>query len=102
MSKDGIGKLKGKNGYNSGDRGNGHPEPRTSKGKHDTSSRTLDSRSRVQRLLSVKEASLYLGISTWTIRSLGWNGEIPEVKIGRRVLFDREDLDRFIENSKRR
>jgi excisionase family DNA binding protein len=50
----------------------------------------------------VKEASSYLGISVWTMRALGWNGEIPEVKIGRRVLYDKQDLDQFIENSKRR
>ncbi len=56
----------------------------------------------VQRLYSVKEAASYLRLSPWTVRSLGWNGEIPQVKIGRRVLYDREDLNRFIESNKRR
>ncbi len=48
----------------------------------------------------MKEAASYLRLSPWTVRSLGWKGEIPEVKIRRRKLFDREDLDRFIERSK--
>ncbi len=64
--------------------------------------RALDSTSTVRRLFSVQESAAYLGVSAWTMRRLGWNGEISEVKIARRTLFDREDLDRFIERSKRR
>jgi len=56
----------------------------------------------VQRLYNVKEAASYLRLSPWTVRSLGWNGEIPEVKIGRRVLYDRNDLDEFVDRNKRR
>ncbi len=62
---------------------------------------TVDAQTNARRLLSVKEAAAYLGISPWTMRGLGWNGEIPEVKIGRRRLFDRRDLDAFVERSKR-
>ncbi len=62
---------------------------------------TVDAPTNARRLLIVKEAAAYLGISQWTMRGLGWNGEIPEVKIGRRVLFDRRDLDAFVERSKR-
>ncbi len=65
-------------------------------------SRALDSPSHARRLLSVKESALYLGVSPWKMRSLGWGGAVPEVNIGRRTLFDREDLDRFIERSKTR
>ncbi len=54
----------------------------------------------IHRLYTVKEAASYLRLSPWTVRGLGWNGEIPEVKIGRRVLYDRQDLDRFIESVK--
>ncbi len=101
----------------------GHPQRPTNKAKADGLSRPLDSpsqaRSRtrrkkrkkkakrqpcivpgVQRLYSVKEAASYLRLSPWTIRSLGWNGEIPQVKIGRRVLYDRQDLDHYIEGAK--
>ncbi len=81
----------------------GHPQRSANKAKADGLSRPLDSLSHDRRLLSVTEAALYLGgISVWTVRTLGWNGEIPEVKIGRRTLFDREDLDGFIQRSKRR
>jgi len=79
----------------------GHPERPGNKAKSDVLSRPLDFTTQARRLLSVKEAAEYLGISQWTMRGLGWNGEIPEVKIGRRVLFDREDLDAFVERSKR-
>ena len=54
----------------------------------------------VQRLYSVKEAASYLRLSIWTVRSLGWKKEIPEVKIRRRVLYDRQDLDHYIEGAK--
>ncbi len=65
--------------------------------------RALDGTSPVRRLLNVKHAAEYLGgISLWTMRGLGWSGQVPEVRVGRRVLYDRQDLDRFIEASKRR
>ncbi len=62
---------------------------------------TVDAVTNARRLLSVTEAASYLGVSVWTVRTLGWNGEIPQVKIGRRVLYDRPDLDAFVERSKR-
>ncbi|MCZ6481600.1 MAG: helix-turn-helix domain-containing protein [Candidatus Methylomirabilales bacterium] len=64
-------------------------------------SRALDGVSPARRLLNVKHAAEYLGgISLWTMRGLGWSGQVPEVRVGRRVLYDRQDLDRFIETSK--
>ena len=56
----------------------------------------------IHRLFTVKETASYLRLSPWTVRGLGWNGEIPEVKIGRRTLFDQKDVDAFIDRSKRR
>ncbi len=79
----------------------GQPQRPANKAKVDAFSRALDSPSHAPRLLSVKDAAVYLGVSPWTIRSLGWSREIPEVKIGRRVLYDREDLDRYIDRVKR-
>ena len=53
------------------------------------------------RLLSLPEAARYLGgISVWTVRAMAWRGEIPEVRIGRRLLFDVQDLDSLVERSK--
>lgn len=52
------------------------------------------------RLLTVKQAAVYLACSVFAVRSLGWGGQVPSLKIGRRVLFDRRDLDRYVDLSK--
>ena len=54
------------------------------------------------RLLDVKSAAQYLGISPWTLREMQWRGALPYVKFNRRVYFDMEDLDLFIQNNKLR
>jgi hypothetical protein len=63
------------------------------------------------RLLDVAAAGRYCGISKWSIRGLvergilvpvslpGINGPTASAKM-RRVLFDRSDLDRFIDAHK--
>ncbi len=53
-----------------------------------------------RRLLSQQDAASYLGISYWTIRDLVFRREIPFVKIGRRILVDRMDLDAYLDRSK--
>ena len=53
------------------------------------------------RLLSVEQAATYLGVQKSTIYSWAWRRKIPSVKMGRRLLFDREDLDRIIQERKR-
>jgi excisionase family DNA binding protein len=52
------------------------------------------------RLLSQQEAAVYLGISYWTLRDLTFRGEVPHVKIGRRILIDRLDLDAYLDRAK--
>ena len=62
------------------------------------------------RLLDLKAAATYLGLSYWTVRDLVLAGKLPSVKIScprsgdgrtiRRILVDRHDLDAFIEQSK--
>jgi excisionase family DNA binding protein len=52
------------------------------------------------RLLSQQEAAVYLGISYWTLRDLTFRGEVPHVKIGRRILVDRLDLDAYLDRAK--
>ena len=52
------------------------------------------------RLLSQREAATYLGISYWTLRDLTFRGEVPFVKIGRRILVDRFDLDAYLDRMK--
>jgi excisionase family DNA binding protein len=52
------------------------------------------------RCLGVKEAALYLGATVWAIRSLAWEGKVPFIRLGQRLLFDRQDLDKFIERTR--
>lgn len=62
------------------------------------------------RVLSLKDAAVYLGVSYWTVRDLVLGGHIPTVRIPvpgshdgrslRRILVDRRDLDAFIDRNK--
>lgn len=54
----------------------------------------------IKRLYSLPEAAIYLGRSTWSVRRLIWNGELPEVRAGGRVHVDVRDMDDFIERAK--
>lgn len=54
-----------------------------------------------RRLLSYGNAAEYLGISLRGMKDLAANGEIRKVQIGHRVLFDRGDLDGYIERIKK-
>ena len=52
------------------------------------------------RLLSQREAAVYLGISYWMLRELNWSGALPHVRINRRILIDRVDLDAYVQRTK--
>ena len=52
------------------------------------------------RLLNVSAAAEYLGATIWFVRTIAWGKKIPSVTFGNRLLFDRADLDAFIERSK--
>src|SRR5437667_3499740 len=52
------------------------------------------------RLLSTACAARYLGVSVWTVRRLVYAGELPAQRRGRRMRFDKKDLDRWIEGNK--
>lgn len=59
------------------------------------------------RLLDVSATAAYLGgVSTWTVRALVADGHLRPVRLpsvrhqgenGRRLLFDRRDLDAFVD-----
>lgn len=53
-----------------------------------------------KRLYSVSEAAQYLGRSSWSVRRLIWSGEMPAVRVGRRIHLDVKDMDTFIERNK--
>ena len=51
-------------------------------------------------MLSVKEAAKYLGSTVWFVREQVWSKRLPKLMFGNRLVFDRVDLDRFIERAK--
>ena len=63
-------------------------------------SSAIPSQPEVPRLLTLRAAAAYLSCSLWAARTLVWNQTLPHIKIGRRVLIERADLDRFIEARK--
>jgi excisionase family DNA binding protein len=52
------------------------------------------------RLLTIKDAATYLSAHVWFLRTLVWERRIPFLKLGNRLLFDRVDLDAFVESQK--
>jgi excisionase family DNA binding protein len=48
----------------------------------------------------VKGAAAYLSCTVWCIRSLIWSRGIPYLKLGKRFLIDRADLDKLVEREK--
>jgi excisionase family DNA binding protein len=51
-------------------------------------------------LMGIAEGAMRLGISKFTLRSWIRQGIIPHIRLGRRVLLDPRDLDRFIQASR--
>lgn len=54
-----------------------------------------------RRLLSYGHSAEYLGISIRGMKELAAEGKIRKVQIGSRVLFDRSDLDAYVEKAKK-
>lgn len=54
-----------------------------------------------RRMLNYTDAAAYLGISVRGMKQLAADGEVDKTPIGARVLFDRYDLDSYIERIKR-
>ena len=55
------------------------------------------------RLLPLKEAASYLGLTVWGIRERIWSGQLPVVTFpgGRKQYIDTEDIEKFIRDNKR-
>lgn len=53
-----------------------------------------------RRLIPLDAAAAYLGLSPWTVRELTWKGKLPAVRLVRKLLYDRRDLDRLIDEAK--
>ena len=55
----------------------------------------------MQPLHDVNAAARLLSISPWTIRSYIAEGRLTPVRIGRRVLLEESELQRFVASAKR-
>ena len=53
-----------------------------------------------KRLYTIAEAAVFLGRNKWSVRRLIWAGELPAVRVGRRVHLDVHDMEAFIEKHK--
>ena len=54
----------------------------------------------MRTLKSVEEAAELLGISPWTVRSYIRDGKLQPVRLGRRVLIEETELERFVASGK--
>ena len=52
------------------------------------------------RLMDIPTAAAYLGAKVWTVRGLIWDRRIKFVKLGKKQMLDRSDLDQFIDSNK--
>ena len=52
------------------------------------------------RMLNVTEAAAYLGATISFVRHEEWAKRLRSVTFGKRLLFDRQDLDKYIEAAK--
>lgn len=54
----------------------------------------------MKRLYSIKELVREIGSTEWFWRSQIWDGQIPYVQVGRKMLIDRDDIEAFIQKHK--
>ena len=55
----------------------------------------------MQRYVDIKRVSEYTSLPTATLYEWASQGKIPSIKIGRRVLFDLQDIDKAMARLKR-
>jgi cupin superfamily acireductone dioxygenase involved in methionine salvage len=51
-------------------------------------------------MLAAPAAAAYLGIGTFAMRHLHWDSKVRGVFIGRKLLFDLRDLDKYVDSLK--
>jgi excisionase family DNA binding protein len=52
------------------------------------------------RMLTVNQAAAMTGATVWYVRNLAWSNKVPHVRFGSRILFDKADLDAYIDRMK--
>ncbi len=55
----------------------------------------------IKRYCNIREVSEYTSLPVKTLYDWAAQGRIPSIKIGRRVLFDIQDIDQIMDNLKR-
>lgn len=53
-----------------------------------------------KRYLSMNDASEYLSLSRITLHRLVQSGKMPSYKIGKKRLFDKQELDKWMQTKK--
>jgi len=53
-----------------------------------------------KRLYSIKELVRVIGGTEWFWRSQIWDGKLPFVQVGRKMLIDSKDIEIFIQTHK--
>jgi hypothetical protein len=58
----------------------------------------------IPRLLTLKQAAEFLGLTVWAIRERVWAGQLPVITFpgGKKQYLDRNDLEGFIQANKKR
>ncbi len=55
----------------------------------------------IKRYVNINEVSEYMSIPVKSLYELASLGRIPSIKLGKRVLFDLQDIDKMMESMKR-
>jgi excisionase family DNA binding protein len=55
----------------------------------------------MEGLLTIDQTAEFTGLSAWTIRYWIKHGKLASVKIGRRVLVERTELNRLVSENRR-
>lgn len=48
---------------------------------------------------NVKPLAIYMDTTEWSIRNLLRKGMVPYIKIGRRIFFDKDEIDAWIKRN---
>jgi excisionase family DNA binding protein len=50
----------------------------------------------MEGLMTIDQTAEFMGLSAWTVRYWIRMGKLPSVKFGRRILIEREELNRLV------
>ena len=53
-----------------------------------------------KRLYSIKELAKLIGATEWFWRTQIWDGQLPYVQVGKKMLIDHVDIEVFIQKHK--